>query len=149
MITFLVDMHERIVPDIMDWCVTECDINKDIKVSDLVHFSAVTIQVKHLDHLFRVYIKSMGEDTVCRVEASLHPDKPAIKLIDDVFNPVEGIERMVGALQDKVTEMHSMVSHITESLVPCVPIQQSIRSKDTALAGQDNNDTTSKVEEVN
>jgi hypothetical protein len=106
MITFLVDMHERIVPDIMEWYVTECDINKDIKVSDLFHFSVVKIQVKHLDHLFRIYIKSMGEDTVSRVEASLHPNKPAIKVIDDVFNPAEGIGRLVGALQDKVTEMH-------------------------------------------
>jgi hypothetical protein len=97
MITFLVDMHERIVPDIMEWYMTECDINKDIKVSDLLQFSAFRIQVKHLDHLFRIYIKSMGEDTVCRVEASIHPNKPAIKVIDDVFNPAEGIERMVGA----------------------------------------------------
>ncbi len=131
MITFLVDMHERVVPDIMEWCVTECDINKDTKVSDLFHFSAVKIQVKHLDRLFRIYIKSMGQDTVCRVEASLHPNKSAIKVIDDVFNPAEGIERMVGALKDKVTEMHSMISHITETIVPCVPIQHPIRPKDT------------------
>jgi hypothetical protein len=32
--------HERIVPDIMEWSLTECDINKDVKVSDLFHFSA-------------------------------------------------------------------------------------------------------------
>jgi len=146
MITFLADMHERIVPDMMEWCVTECDINKDTKVSDLFHFSAVRIQVKHLDHLFRIYIKSMGEDTVCRVEASLHPNKPAIKVIDSVFNSAEGIERMVWALQDKVTETHSMVTRITETIAPCVSIQQPIRSKDTA--GQYNNNTTSKVEEV-
>src|SRR2546429_221351 len=31
MITFLVDMHERIVPEIMEWYITDCDINKDIK----------------------------------------------------------------------------------------------------------------------
>jgi hypothetical protein len=31
------------------------DINKDIEVSDLFHFSAIKIQVKHLDHLFRIY----------------------------------------------------------------------------------------------
>jgi hypothetical protein len=148
MITFLYDTHERIVPDIMEWCVTECDINKDIKVSDLVHFSAVKIQVKHLDHLFRIYIKSMGEDTVCRVEASLHTNKPAITVIDDVFNPAEGIKSMVGALQDKVTEMHSMITLITESIAPCVPTQPPIHSKDAALAGQDNNNTTSNVEEV-
>ena len=147
MITFLADMHERIVPDMMEWCVTECDINKDTKVSDLFHFSAVRIQVKHLDHLFRIYIKSMGEDTVCRVEASLHPNKPAIKVIDSVFNSAEGIERMVWALQDKVTETHSMVSRITESIAPGIPIHQPIRSKDPVLAAHEYNNTISKVEE--
>ncbi len=79
MITFLADTHERIVPDIMEWYVTECDVNKDIKVSHWFQFSGLKIQVKHLDHLFRVYMKSMGEDTVCRVEESRHPNKPALE----------------------------------------------------------------------
>ena len=60
--------RERIVPDIMDWQITECDINKYIKLSHLLHLSAIKVQVKHLDHLFRIYIKSMGKETVCRVE---------------------------------------------------------------------------------
>jgi hypothetical protein len=90
LVVFLMDRHERIVPGIMEWNITECDINKDIKVSDWLHFSALKIQVKHLDHLFRIYIKSMGEDTVCRVEESLHPkNKRVIETINDIFNPTE------------------------------------------------------------
>jgi hypothetical protein len=38
LIILLADKHERIVPDIMEWYLTECDINKDIKVSDIFHF---------------------------------------------------------------------------------------------------------------
>jgi hypothetical protein len=72
LIILLRDKHERLVPDIMDWQLTECDINKDIKVSDILHFSAIKVQVKHLDHLFSIYIKSMGKDTVCRVEERKH-----------------------------------------------------------------------------
>lgn len=58
LINLLCDKHERIVPDVLEWELTECDINKDIKVTDLLHFSGVKIQVKHLDHLFRIYIKA-------------------------------------------------------------------------------------------
>jgi hypothetical protein len=60
LIILLNDKHERLVLDIMDWQLTECDINKDIHVSDMLHFSAIKVQVRHLDHLFSVYIKSMG-----------------------------------------------------------------------------------------
>ena len=79
----------------MDWHITEADINKDIKVSDLFHFSAIKIQVKHLDHLFRIYIKSMGKDTVCRVEENKHPKKPAIEFISNIFNPPERFDDMI------------------------------------------------------
>jgi hypothetical protein len=90
LIVLLCDEHERLVPDIMDWYITEADINKDIKVSDLFHFTAIKVQVRHLDHLFRIYVKSMGKETVCRIEENKHPKKkPAIEFISDVFNPPE------------------------------------------------------------
>jgi hypothetical protein len=50
-------------------------INKDIKVSNLFQLKGPKVQVKHLDHLFRIYIKSMGKETVYRVEESLHPKR--------------------------------------------------------------------------
>jgi hypothetical protein len=132
-ITLLADIHERIVPDIIEWYVTECDVNKDIKVSDWFQFSGLKIQIKYFDHLFRIYIKSMGENTVSRVEESRHPHKPAIEVINDVFNPVERIEH-------KITEIHSMVSRITDSLrVPS-------RINATAITEQNNN-TSSQLEE--
>jgi len=33
--------------DIMDWQLTECDINKDIKISDFFHLFAIKVQVRH------------------------------------------------------------------------------------------------------
>jgi hypothetical protein len=87
LITFLADIHERIVPDIMEWELTQCDINKDIKVSDWLQFTGLKMHVRHLDHLFRVYIKSMGKDTVCRVEEIKHPKKKVIEAINEIFNP--------------------------------------------------------------
>ena len=95
LIILLRDERERIVPDILDWQITECDINKDIKISHLLHFSAIKVQVKYLDHIFRIYIKAMGKETVSRVEESLHPTKPALDFINNIFNPMENVEKQI------------------------------------------------------
>lgn len=93
LVTFLRDKHERLVPEIMDWELTECDINKDIKVSDSLHLCGIKMQVKHLDQLFSIYIKSMGKDTVCRVEERKSLKHTlAIESINRIFNPFEAIE---------------------------------------------------------
>ncbi len=36
----------------MEWELTECDINKDVNVTGLFHYTGLKIQVKHMDHLF-------------------------------------------------------------------------------------------------
>ena len=102
LVNFLKDPQERIVPDIMDWQMTECDINKDVKISDLFHATGLKIQVKHADHLFRVYIKSMGPDTICRVEQQIKPRKEAVEAINDIFNPFERIEKRLTVIEQKI-----------------------------------------------
>ncbi len=89
----------------MEWELAECDINKDIKVSDLLHFTAIKIQVKHLDHLFRIYIKAMGKDTVCRVEENKRPKKRAVEFINDVFNFQEKVEGYLMEYDKKLDEI--------------------------------------------
>jgi hypothetical protein len=109
LINLLHDKHERIVPDVLEWELTECDINKDIKITDLLHFSGVKIQVKHLDHLFRIYIKALGKDTVCRIEENKQPKKRAVEFINDAFNPMEKIERQLSGISerlDKLARLH-------------------------------------------
>jgi hypothetical protein len=107
LITFLMDSHERIVPDIMEWRLTELDVNKDIKVSDWLQYTGLKIQVKHLDHLFRIYIKSKGKDTVCRVEESVTCSKrsSAIDTINNVFNPYQHIENLIVGMQNKLDDI--------------------------------------------
>jgi hypothetical protein len=85
LITILADRHERLVPDILDWQLTQCDINKDITVGEGLQYAGIKVQVKHFDQLFRVYIKSIGKDTVCRVEQSLNPKKPTIQALTEIL----------------------------------------------------------------
>lgn len=89
LIMILSDPHERIVPDLMGWQLTQLDVNKDIPVHDWLQLTALKIQVSHLDHLFRLYIKAMGKDTICRVEEARTPKKPVIEAINEIFNPFE------------------------------------------------------------
>jgi hypothetical protein len=88
-----------VVPDIEQWEFTECDINRDVKVSELLHISCVKVQVKHMDHLFRVYVKKIGNDTFCRVEETKNLKMPTVETINRIFNPYERIERRICEIQ--------------------------------------------------
>jgi hypothetical protein len=104
-INLLYDKHERIVPNVLEWELTECDINKDIQVAELLHFSDIKIQVKHFDQIFRIYIKAKGEDTVCRVEEEKNPRKPAIEFINETFNPTDKIEKQIMKIDKKLDQV--------------------------------------------
>jgi hypothetical protein len=111
LIGLLCDKHERIVPDILQWEITECDINKDIKVSDLLHYTAIKIQVRHIDHLFRTYIKAIGKDTICRIEENKHPKLGAIEFINYVFNPLEKLEGYLKEHDKKIDQILEMLKY--------------------------------------
>jgi hypothetical protein len=66
--------------------LTQCDINKDIQVGEGLQYAGIKVQVKHFDHVFRIYIKSIGNQTACRVEESLAAKKPAIQALSDILN---------------------------------------------------------------
>ena len=115
LINLLNDRHERIVLDISDWEVTECDFNKDIKISDYFHMTALKVRVKHLDHLLGLYVKAMGQDTVLRVEETKRPNVRAADFITDIFNPME---RLQSELLDQGRKINEMYDIIKKSLAP-------------------------------
>ena len=67
----MTNTHERIVPLIMKWILTGCDINKDVIVTDMLQLTAINIQLKDADRVFRLYIKSLGDKAIYRVEGSV------------------------------------------------------------------------------
>jgi hypothetical protein len=117
LVTFLADIHERIVPGILEWELTQCDINKDIKVSEALQYTGIKVQVKHFDRLFRVYIKSIGKDTTCRVEQSLNlKKKPAVQAINEILpNPNDRKQHQSSVDNTiKITEIHDMVKNLVD-----------------------------------
>ena len=106
LILFLADKHERIVADIMSWELTQCDINKDVRIERWWQPIGLSIQVRHLSHLLRVYIKTKGEDTVCRVEESINSKcKSVTEVINDIFNPTERLEMKITELDRKIDRL--------------------------------------------
>jgi hypothetical protein len=107
LVVYLCDRHERAVPDIMQWHLTECDINKDVKIEEWLQFTGLNIQVRHGLHLFRLYIKAKGKDTLWRVEESIShkQNKSVIETINDIFNPTERLEKQIAELDNKVNEI--------------------------------------------
>jgi hypothetical protein len=127
LIIFLNDKHERVVPDIMQWELKQCDINRDVKVGEWVQYTGLKIQIKHACHLFRVYIKSKGEYTICRVEESVSNNnnnnnnkKPAVTTINEIFNPHEKVEKRLEeihqAIQMLSTQLHTFDERLGKKL---------------------------------
>jgi hypothetical protein len=83
------DPHERIVPPITKWILTGCDINKDVTVSDLLQLTAINIQLKDADRVFRLYIKSLGDRAVYRVEESVMTRSPLVDVLRTIRSPSE------------------------------------------------------------
>jgi hypothetical protein len=83
------DPHERIVPPIIKWVLTGCDINKDITVTDMLQLSAINIQLKDADRVFRLYIKSLGDKAVYRVEESIKMRSSIIDVLNKIRSPCE------------------------------------------------------------
>ena len=110
LINLLNDRHERIVPDISEWEVTQCDFNKDIKISDYFHMTALKVRIKHLDHLLGLYVKAMGQDTVLRVEETKRPNMRAADFISDIFNPMEKFQTELLELGRKINEMYDIIT---------------------------------------
>jgi hypothetical protein len=127
LVVFLHDRHERAVPDIMQWHLTECDINRELSVSGWLQFTGLNIQVRHAFHLFRLYIKSKGENTLCRVEELITPkNKPVLKAINDVFNPTERLEKQIEDLNLKIDRLLSspcndMIGSTNKTSCNCFP----------------------------
>jgi hypothetical protein len=85
----MTDPHERIVPPIMKWILTGCDINKDVTVSDKLQLTAINIQLKDADRVFRLYIKSLGDKAVFRVEESVKMRCPIVDILRTIRSPSE------------------------------------------------------------
>lgn len=65
------DVRELYIPSLMDWILVQCDLNKDIEIDDKAQITLPDIQLRHLDRVFREYVKIVNGKAFCRAEESL------------------------------------------------------------------------------
>ena len=82
-------LRVMLVPPIMKWILTGCDINKDVTVSDKLQLTAINIQLKEADRVFRLYIKSLGDKAVYRVEELVKMRCSLVDVLRTIRSPSE------------------------------------------------------------
>jgi hypothetical protein len=70
-----------------------------------------------MDHLFSLYIKSMGKDTVYRVEERKHPHQSPLDFINNVFNPSEKVEKLISEFREEQKQLAGYTVYVQSLLV--------------------------------
>ncbi|MDQ3976488.1 MAG: hypothetical protein M3264_08175 [Thermoproteota archaeon] len=76
-----------------------------VKVSDLLHFSAVTGQA--LRPFFSNLYQILDKDTLYREEPK-QPKVPPLEFINDIFNPMERIEIQLSGISEQLDKLTSL-----------------------------------------
>ena len=95
MLYHLADPRERMVPPTVCWRLMQCDVNKDIEITDKTQFTLPDIQLIHAGRIFRAYVKLLGDRTVCRAEESLKVDLRLTNAFDSIRNPNKELEKKI------------------------------------------------------
>jgi hypothetical protein len=70
LIHFLSDFSEQAIPQIMDWILVQCDINKDIGINIVEQLSLPDLQLRVYDRIFRLYVNNINGCSSYRLEES-------------------------------------------------------------------------------
>ena len=81
LIHIVADIREREVPEITEWILKGCDLNRDVEIDEKAQLHLPDIQLKHADQVFRMYVKSLHDKVVWRGEKSLTTDLPLVQSI--------------------------------------------------------------------
>jgi hypothetical protein len=94
------DIRERHVPPLLSWVLKQCDLNKDIEISDKTQMSLPDIQLVQADRVFRLYVKLIEGKTYCRGEESLTLNQLLPEALDTIRHPYKSIEEKMDTLID-------------------------------------------------
>lgn len=93
--------HLLEIPTLMDWECIGFDINKDVEITDIVQATGLNLQLRQLDRVFRLYVKSMGDHAVLRVEEELgRTDGSIFSALKSIRRPNEYIEKQLADLTE-------------------------------------------------
>jgi hypothetical protein len=107
------DIRERQVPAITDWILKQCDLNKDIEISDKAQITLPDIQLRSASRVFRLYVKSLQGKAVCRSEESLTLNNQILLLeaLDNIRHPYKLLENKLDQMSHQLKQLMDLSSN--------------------------------------
>lgn len=91
------DIKEQHVPNLLNWILKQCDLNKDVEIDDVAQLTFPDIQLKSADRVFRLYVKVIKDKSYCR-EESLTLNQILPEALDNIRHPYKSLERKIDRL---------------------------------------------------
>jgi hypothetical protein len=112
---FSSDPHGRIVPNITEWILKQCDFNKDVPITDKEQVTLPDIQLKTAFETFRIYVKNIAGQACARVEASVKLNELLTPYLESNINPAGEILSRLNSLIKCVEDIQKALNMIGES----------------------------------
>ncbi len=103
------DPRGRIVPNITQWILKQCDFNKDVPITDKAQITLPDIQLSTAFQTFRLYVNNLGGKAYDRCEASLNINQPLVTYLNSTINPfveifskLELMSKQINAIAEKL-----------------------------------------------
>jgi hypothetical protein len=112
LIYYVSDIRERGIPLITEWILKECDLNGDVEIEDMCQMYLPNIQLKYAGQVFRMYIKSLHDRSVCRVENSLTIGGPLIQALNGIISPIKAVNDLDKRIDSIETKIDSVLAKL-------------------------------------
>jgi hypothetical protein len=101
------DPKGRIVRPIGSWILKQCEINKDIAITDEAQLTLPDIQLSTADRVFRLYVKNLEGQAYYRIEELLQVNQP-LQILESILNPYAAFEKKLDLLEAKLDSFLSI-----------------------------------------
>jgi hypothetical protein len=103
------DPRGRIVGPIASWILKQCEINKDIPITDEAQLTLPDIQLSTANRVFRLYVKNLGGQAHYRIEELLQVNQP-LQILDSMLNVNQGVEKRIDELNRKIDSLINLIN---------------------------------------
>jgi hypothetical protein len=89
------DIKEQHVPNLLNWILKQCDLNKDVEIDSTAQLTFPDIQLKSADRVFRLYVEVIKDKAYCRGEESLTLNQVMPEALDNIRHPYKSFEKKI------------------------------------------------------
>jgi hypothetical protein len=102
------DRTGRLVGPIGSWILKQCDLNRDVPITDKAQTTLPDIQLSTAFRVFRLYVKNIEGQAHYRIEESLQVNQP-LRVLESILNPYARFEKKLDLLERKLDSLTSIV----------------------------------------